>query len=77
MEYEINLYCDASIPSSVLHRDLSIFYASIDEHKTKPTHVIRQWIDTYQPLLLKSAKDAKTTSLLHVRALSHHFGKQS
>jgi hypothetical protein len=62
---------------SVLHRDCSIFCDTLDEQKKQPNHVIRQWINTYQPLLLKSTKDAKTASLLHVRSISHYFGKIS
>jgi hypothetical protein len=55
---------------SVLHRDRDIFFNDINEHKTKPTHAIRQWINTYQPLILKSIKDAKKHSLLHVSTVS-------
>jgi hypothetical protein len=62
---------------SVLHRDRDIFFNDINEHKTKPTHAIRQWINTYQPLILKSIKDAKKHSLLHVRTLNHYFGVES
>jgi hypothetical protein len=64
-------------PPSVLHPDRDIFFTDINKHKTKPTHAIRQWINTYQPLILKSIKDAKTHSLLHVRTLNHYFGAES
>ena len=58
----------------VLHRDRSLFHDHLDDHKEQPTRSIRQWINTYQPLLLKSVKDAKTLSLLNVRTLPHYFG---
>jgi hypothetical protein len=62
---------------SVLHQDRDIFFNEIMEHKTKPTHAIRQWINTYQPLILKSIKDDRKHSLLHVRTLNHYFGEES
>ena len=48
-----------SIRHMVLQRDSKLFYNNIDEHKSKPTNTIRQWINTYQPLILKCAKDEK------------------
>jgi hypothetical protein len=69
---ELELLYD--LKHSVLHRDRSLFYDSLDEHKLNPTHSIRQWINTNQPTILKSIKDAKKQSLLHVRSLSHYFG---
>ena len=58
----------------VLQRDATYFFDSLDEHKSLPSHIIRQWINTYQPLILKSAKDAKTKSLLNVRPITTYFG---
>jgi hypothetical protein len=46
-----------SFHPSVLQQDQQYFYDNIDDHKLKPTHVIRQWINTYQPLILKSIKE--------------------
>ena len=63
-----------SIRHTVLQRDSNLYYDNIDEHKAKPTNTIRQWINTYQPLILKSAKDAKTNSLLHVKPITTYFG---
>jgi hypothetical protein len=63
-----------SLRNSVLHCDRSIFYDNLVDHKLKPTHVIRQWINTYQPIIIKSSKDAQKSSLLHVRTLFHYFG---
>ena len=64
-----------SLRTTVLQRDTDLFYNSLEDHKNKPTRTIRQWINTYQPLILKSAKDAKTKSLLHVRPITSYFGK--
>ena len=58
----------------VLHRHRSLFKESLESHSLLPTRSIRQWINTYEPLLYKSAKDAKLHSLLHVRTLNHYFG---
>jgi hypothetical protein len=67
-----------SYQPSVLHRDRSIFFNNLNEHKTQPMHAIRQWINTYQPLLiLKSIKEARKHSLLHVQTLTHSFGAES
>ena len=63
-----------TLRGKVLQRDRSLFHDHIDDHKKLPTRCIKQWINTYQPLLLKSVKDAKTFSLLHVRPLTHYFG---
>jgi hypothetical protein len=63
-----------SYRTQVLHRDQSIFHDTLDVHLLKPTNSIRQWINTYQPLILKSAKDAKSQSLLYVRTIPHYFG---
>jgi hypothetical protein len=40
-----------SLKDSVLHRDRSIFFDNIQDHYQKPTHAIRQWLNTYQPLI--------------------------
>jgi hypothetical protein len=66
-----------SYQHSVLHRNRTIFFNDPNEHKTKPTHAIGQWINTYQPLILKSIKGAKKNCLLHVRTLTHCFGAES
>ena len=66
--HEFNLLY--SIFSTALQRFTKLFYGNINKHKSKPTSTIRPWINTYQPLILKSAKDAKTKSLLHVRTIS-------
>ena len=63
-----------ALKNKVLQRDTQIFYESLDQHKLQPTRSIRQWINTYQPLILKSVKDAKTKSLIHVRPLTTYFG---
>ena len=64
-----------TIRHTVLQRDAKLFYEDITDHKAKPTNTIRQWINTYQPLILKSAKDAKNKSLLHVKPINTYFGK--
>ena len=58
----------------VLQQDTSLFFPSLEDHKLLPSHSIRQWINTYQHLILRSAKDAKTKSLLHVRPITAYFG---
>ena len=63
-----------SFKQKVLQRDTDIFQDSYEDHKARPTQSIRQWINTYQPLILKSTKDAKDKSLLHVRTLTSYFG---
>lgn len=63
-----------SYRNQILHRDQSIFLETIEDHTQKPTHSIRQWINTHQPLILKSVKDAKSQSIQHVRTISHYFG---
>ena len=63
-----------SYKDKVLQRDTKLFYESLDEHKLLPSNIIRQWINTYQPLILKSAKDANTKSLLHVKPITTYFG---
>ena len=63
-----------SIRHTVLQQDSNLYYDNIDEHKAKPTNTIRQWINTYQSLILKSAKDAKTKSLLHVKPITTYLG---
>jgi hypothetical protein len=62
-----------SMRDKVLHRDQHLFYTSLDDHLEQPTRSIRQWINTYKPLLLQSRKDAEDNSLLHVRTLDHYF----
>jgi alpha-L-arabinofuranosidase len=67
-----------SFKDSVLHQVRTIFFDNIQDHYYKPTHAIQQWINTYQPLILKSSsKDSKTSSLLHVWTLTHYFGEKS
>ena len=63
-----------SIHHTVLQRDSNLFYDNIEEHQAQPTNTIRQWINIYQPLILKSAKDAKTKSLLHMKPINTYFG---
>ena len=57
----------------VLQRDRSIFSSDLQEHLLKPTRVLRQWINTNQPVILKSTADAKIFSLLNVRTLQSYF----
>jgi hypothetical protein len=59
----------------VLNRDQKkLFYPTLEDHKAQPTRSIHQWINTYKPLLLQSAKDAQANALLNVRVLTHYFG---
>jgi hypothetical protein len=54
-----------------------IFLDNIQDHYNKPTHAIWQWINTYQPLILKNSQEAKASSLLHICTLTHYFGDKS
>jgi hypothetical protein len=63
-----------TLRENVLHRDRTLFFDDITLHTSQPTRAIRQWINTYKPLLLKSSKDAKSKSILNVRTLSSYFG---
>jgi hypothetical protein len=63
-----------SLRDEVLQRDTALFYASLVEHKSKPSSTIRQWINTYRPLILQSTKEAKDKSILHVRPITSYFG---
>ena len=58
----------------VLPRDRKCFYDDLSDHKSKPTSTIRQWINTHQPLILKSVKDSKKRSLQNVLSLTQYFG---
>ena len=57
----------------VLHRDRHLFHDDITTHRALPTRVIRQWLNTFLPVLLKSSRDAKIRSLLNVRSLAAYF----
>jgi hypothetical protein len=63
-----------SVRKEILHRDQHIFTIPIEEHKEKPTHIIRQWLNTYSSLISQSLKEAKIRSLHHVRTMDHYFG---
>ena len=60
--------------TKVLHRDRPMFFDDIQDHMEQPTRSIRQWLNMYHPLILKSAKDAHVHDLLSVRPLTHYFG---
>ena len=51
----------------VLPRDRKFYYDDLNDHKSKPTSTIRQWVNTHQPLILKSVKEAKKRSLQSVK----------
>ena len=63
-----------TLRDKVLQRDRSLFHDHLENHQKLPTRSIKQWINMYKPLLLKSIRDAKTKSLLHIRPLTHYFG---
>ena len=62
-----------SFKEKVLQRHHTIFDQSLDDIQNKPSHYIRQWLNTHQAVILKSAKDAKVLSLLGVRPLTSYF----
>jgi hypothetical protein len=59
--------------TKVIQRDCLIFNTPIETHKEKNSHHIPQWINTYQAIILKSAKDAKILSLLWMSAHYPHI----
>jgi hypothetical protein len=62
-----------SSKNKVLQRDQNIFSEDINVLKQKHTSYLRQWINTNQPIILKSIQDAKQLSLLHVRTMQTYF----
>jgi hypothetical protein len=52
-----------SYRDSVLHLDRHLFYDSVEDHRTKPTRFIRQWLNSCRDLLLQSIREAKSLSL--------------
>ena len=67
-----NLY---EIRDQVLSRDKDLFYTTIDTHyKQEPTsRGLRQWLNTWKPVLLHSLEESKKRGLQGVRALTHYF----
>ena len=59
--------------TKVLQRDRHIFNLDLPTHLQKPTRVIRQWINTYQAVILSSVQRAKVLSILNVRTLPSYF----
>ena len=75
MKTQAHVELDAAylLRDKVLHRDRHLFHADIATHRALPTRVVRQWLNTFLPVLLKSCKDAKVRSLLNVRSLATYF----
>ena len=65
-----------ALKNKVLQRHHSIFDLSLADIQNKPQQYIRQWLNTHQPVILKSIKDAKLMSLLGVRSLPSYFPTQ-
>ena len=63
--------------SSVLQRDHSLFHETFETHQSKPTHSIRQFLNTYRPLILQSAKDAKKKDLSNMKTMTQYYGAKA
>jgi hypothetical protein len=64
----------------VLQKHRPIFTTELRSISEGDTNYIRQWINTHQAVIVKSAKDAKIKSITNVRILSSYFpsrGSQS
>jgi hypothetical protein len=59
--------------NKVLQKDKIIFNKDISIHVKGRTAHIHQWINTNQSVILKSAKEAKINSLLHVCPINTYF----
>ena len=59
--------------SCVLSRDTPLFHQSLSDHSKAPTRSIRQWINTFGPVIRKSIQDARTTDLKNMKPLSSYF----
>jgi hypothetical protein len=57
----------------VLQKHRSIFTIDIQVHSQGDTNYIRQWINTNQAVITKSAKDARIKSITNVRIISSYF----
>jgi hypothetical protein len=63
------------IRAQVLSRDTDLFYSTIEIHYEKePTSTgLRQWLNTWQPVILASIAESKQKGLQGVRALTRFF----
>ena len=57
----------------VLQRDRHIFDKDLQYHIQGETRYLRQWINTHQPVILKSTKTAKINSAINVRTIPSYF----
>jgi hypothetical protein len=57
----------------VLQKDKHLFTTDLSTQISGPTNHIRQWINTYQKVILKSAKAAQTIAVLNVRTITTYF----
>jgi hypothetical protein len=62
--------------NKVLQRGRIIFDQDLADHTNHDTKYIRQWINTHQTSILRSAKKAKTNAILNVRTLPTYFTQQ-
>jgi hypothetical protein len=58
---------------TVLQKHRNLCTKSIAFHLKGNTNYIRQWINTYQSVITKSAKDTKQKSIINVRMLTSYF----
>ena len=63
---------------SVLPRDHSLFYKDLDEHLSYETtsRGLRQWITTWEPVLLQSVTDALTFGTTHMRSIATYMTRR-
>jgi hypothetical protein len=68
---ELRILC--TYQDKVLHKDKTIFKQDIHLLLDGSTHYIWQWINTNQPVILKSKKNAKLNATLHVCPIHTYF----
>jgi hypothetical protein len=62
-----------SYQNTVLQKDRSIFATDLNEISAGDTNHIRQWINTYQAVILKSVQSAKNNAVLNVQTITTYF----
>ena len=64
-----------ALRAGVLPRDRDVFYPSIDIHKIKEPSAtgLRQWLNTWKPVILQSIKDGTRTGTTRVQSLTRMF----
>jgi hypothetical protein len=66
-----------TLRNQVLPRDRELFYSSLEEHFTQdPTsRGLRQWVLTWQPVILRSVKDSSRLNVSRTRSIRSFFSQ--